>query len=142
MITAKMLLKSQENNVWSISPDNTVFEAIKEMENRGVGALLVMQSEKLIGIISERDYTRKIILNDLSSKDTKVSAIMVTNVICVKDSDAIEDCMRLMYKHNFRHLPVLEGETVIGMLSIKDVLGGLLHEKEDLIHQLENYINS
>ena len=142
MVTAKHLLLTRKNHIWSISPDTSVFEAIKEMEKRGVGALLVMEDEHLVGILSERDYTRKIILKDLSSKEVEVARIMVKDVICVQHNQSIEECMKLMYDHAFRHLPVLEGEKVIGMLAIKDVLGGLLHEKDDLIHQLENYINS
>lgn len=141
MITAKQLLQKRTNDIWSITPDATVFEAVKEMEKRSVGALLVMEGEELAGILSERDYTRKIILNDLSSKKVLVSKIMVRDVICVDHSQSIEECMKLMYSHNFRHLPALENGKVIGMLTIKDVLGGLLNEKDDLIHQLESYIS-
>lgn len=142
MITAQQLLCQRQQPIWSIEKGSTVYDAIKEMEKRGVGALLVMEDERLIGIISERDYTRKIVLMDRSSKTTLVKEIMSTNVISVQQNESMNECMRQMYDHAIRHLPVLEGNTVVGMLSIKDVLGGLLSEKEDLIHQLENYIHS
>jgi CBS domain-containing protein len=140
-ITVKQLLQKRSNEICSIAPDAAVFEALKEMEKHSVGALLVMEGEELVGILSERDYTRKIILKDRSSKKALVSEIMIKNPICIDHNQSIEECMKLMYSHNFRHLPALEDGKVIGLLTIKDVLGGILNEKEELIHQLENYIS-
>ncbi|MFK8066780.1 MAG: CBS domain-containing protein [Gammaproteobacteria bacterium] len=143
MNTALQILnKRDDRRIWSIKPDATVYEAIAEMDKRSVGALLVMDEDRLFGIISERDYTRKIVLKQKSSRTTKVSDIMTQNVYCVQKEESIDKCMRIMHEHAFRHLPILDGETVIGMLTVKDVLGILLCEKDELIHQLENYINS
>ncbi len=143
MNTAQQVLNSRDDHrIWSIKPDATVYEAIAEMDNRSVGALLVMEGEQLLGIISERDYTRKIVLKQKSSRTTKVLDIMTQDIFCAQKEESIDKCMRLMHKHAFRHLPILDGKTVIGMLTVKDVLGSLLSEKDELIHQLENYINS
>ena len=142
MNTAQQILDSRHNSrMWSVTPDIMVFDAIKEMDRHGVGALLVMDGEQLAGIISERDYTRKIALKDKSSHSTKVSNIMTRDVFTVQKEESVDNCMRNMHDKGFRHLPILDGENVIGMLSIKDVLGALLSEKDELIHQLEHYIS-
>ncbi len=142
MNTAQQLLASRHNNrMWSVTPDIMVFDAIKEMDKHGVGALLVLEEEKLAGVISERDYTRSIALKDKSSHSTKVSEIMTREVFTVQKEESIDSCMRYMHDKGFRHLPIMDGEEVIGMLSIKDVLGAMLSEKDELINQLEHYIS-
>jgi len=140
--TAQQILDSRHNNrIWSVSPEIMVFDAIKEMDKHGVGALLVVEGEDLSGIISERDYTRKIALKDKSSHSTKVSEIMTRDVFTVQKDESTDNCIRYMHDRGFRHLPIMDGEKVIGMLSIKDVLGAMLSEKDELINQLEHYIS-
>ncbi len=142
MNTAQQILDSRHNNrMWSITPSVMVFDAIKEMDKHGVGALLVLEEDRLAGIISERDYTRKIALKDKSSHSTKVSDIMTQDVFTVQKDETIDNCMRHMHDKGFRHLPIMDGEKVVGMLSIKDVLGAMLSEKDELINQLEHYIS-
>ena len=142
MNTAQQILDNRHNNrMWSTTSDVMVFDAIKEMDVHGVGALLVLDGEQLSGIISERDYTRKIALKDKSSHSTKVSEIMTRDVFTVQKEESVDSCMRYMHDKGFRHLPILDGEKVIGMLSIKDVLGAMLSEKDELINQLEHYIS-
>ncbi len=142
MNTARQILDSRHNNrMWFVTPDIMVFDAIKEMDKHGVGALLVLEENRLAGIISERDYTRKIALKDKSSHTTKVSEIMTREVFTVQKEESIDNCMRYMHDKGFRHLPIMDGENVIGMLSIKDVLGAMLSEKDELINQLEHYIS-
>ncbi len=142
MNTAQQILDNQHNNrMWSVTPDTMVFDAIKEMDQYGVGALLVMEGEQLAGIISERDYTRKVVLKDKSSHSTKVSVIMTPDVFTVQKEESIDNCMRHMHDKSFRHLPIMDGKKVIGMLSIKDVLGAMLSERDELINQLEQYIS-
>src|SRR5271157_2025201 len=120
------ILARKGSAVWSISPDATVFEAIQLMADKNVGALPVMDNSRLIGIISERDYTRKVILKGLSSKDTLVRDIMTREVLTASPSDSIEDCIRVMTEKRVRHLPVLEGTKMIGILSIGDVLKSVI----------------
>lgn len=141
MITVQHLLREKGSSVWSIGPEATVYEAVEMMAEKGVGALLVMEWNRLMGIISERDYTRKIVLKDRSSRDTKVKEIMTTKVFHVTPDESVDECMVLMAHHRFRHLPVLEGDRVVGMLSIRDILNSVISEKQLLIEQLENYIS-
>lgn len=141
MITVQHLLQEKGSSVWSIGPEATVYEAVEMMAEKGVGALLVMEWTRLVGIISERDYTRKIVLKDRASRDTKVKEIMTAKVFHVTPDESIDECMVLMAHHRFRHLPVLEGDRVVGMLSIRDVLNSVISEKQLLIQQLENYIS-
>ena len=141
MVTVQQVLREKGFHVWSIGPEATVYEAVALMAERGVGALPVLDwANHLVGIISERDYTRKIVLKDRSSRDTKVREIMTSEVIHVELSDSIDDCMVLMSENRIRHLPVLEGDRVVGVLSIKDVLNTIIVEKQMLIEQLEHYI--
>ncbi len=127
-------------HVWSVSPTDTVFSAIATMAQREVGALTVMQNDKLVGIVSERDYTRKVILRDRSSKDTHVSDIMTYDVIEVAPHDQIADCVKLMKDHHIRHLPVLDAGKVVGMLSLRDLFSEIIDEQADTIDQLQHYI--
>ena len=140
MVTVRQVLREKGSNVWSVAPDATVFEAIQIMAEKGVGALLVMEWSRLVGVISERDYPRKIVLKDRSSRATMVRDIMTEKVIHVAPDTSIDECMMLMSDNRIRHLPVLEGERVVGVMSVKDVLHNIISEKQSLIQQLESYI--
>ena len=126
--------------LWSVTPDDTVFEAIKVLAEKGVGALIVMEKGKLVGILSERDYTRKIALEGKNSKETKVRDIMTSNVLTVSPKTRTRECMAIMSEKNFRHLPVVDGDIVVGMLSIRDLMNDIIAEHENTISQLESYI--
>jgi CBS domain-containing protein len=139
-VTVARVLASKGPDVWSIAPDATVYEAIALMAQRGVGALLVMEGDRLVGIVSERDYARKVILQDRSSRDTLVSTIMTKDVVSVRPDHSIEACMALMTEKRIRHLPVVDGEQVIGILSIGDLVKYIIADRELLIEQLEGYI--
>ncbi|OGT80822.1 MAG: histidine kinase [Gammaproteobacteria bacterium RIFCSPLOWO2_02_FULL_61_13] len=136
------LLKSKGHDVWSIAPGDIVFNAIKMMADKGVGALMVMDGDKLVGVISERDYARKVILQGRSSKDTPVRDIMTTPVICARPEQTVEAGMALMTEKRIRHLPVVEEGRLVGIVSIGDLVKSILAEKEFLIAQLETYITS
>ena len=134
------LLKHKGWNVWSLSPDATVYEAIDQMAQMGVGALLVMEGEKLVGIVSERDYARKVILKGKSSRETRVREIMSNPVFCAPPELTVEQTMSLMTEKRVRHLPVVVGEKVVGVISIGDVVRGIIDDKEFDIQQLTKYI--
>jgi len=140
MITVKQLLENRDPNLWSVSPDATVFDAITLMDEKSIGALLVMENDTLVGIHSERDYTRKIAIKNRSSRETRVGDIMSHKVISVTPQQTVDECMLLMSKHHIRHLPVIDNGTVAGMVSIMDLLKSILKEKEFIIEQLESYI--
>lgn len=139
--TVRQILEDKGYNIHSISPDDMVIDAIRLMADAKAGALLVMEDGKVVGIISERDYTRKVILNNRSSQNTPVRDIMTSNVISVRPEQNIEDCMVIMSKYQVRHLPVIEDNKAIGMLSVMDVVKSIISEKEFIIEQLENYIS-
>jgi CBS domain-containing protein len=141
MATVAQLLGRKPKSIYSITPDAPVLDAIRAMAEHGVGALLVMQGEKLAGILSERDYARKVILMGRSSSDTPVSQIMTAQVITVKPSESAQRCMQIMTDRRVRHLPVVEGDRVVGMLSIGDLVRAVLAEQAQTIEQLENYIH-
>ena len=138
--TVQQLLVGKDHKVYSVSPDTFVFDAIKMMEQAKVGALLVINNDELVGIVSERDYARKVILKDRQSHSTPVKDIMTQNVLSVSQHDLVDDCLRIMSDNHIRHLPVLENNHPIGILSVMDVVKNILSEKQDLIDQLENYI--
>ncbi len=140
MPTVAQLLDTKSRDVWSISPQATVYDAIKEMAERKVGALAVVEDDTLAGIVSERDYARKVILQHRSSRDTPVSAIMTDKVVYVRPEQSLEDCMALMTAKHIRHLPVMQDDRLVGMLSIGDLVKSILADKELLIEQLEGYI--
>ena len=140
MVTMKDLLDSKGRDVWSIAPGVVVFDAIKLMADKGIGALPVIEAETLVGIISERDYARKVILQGRSSKDTPIRDIMTTQVYCVGPEQSIDLAMTLMTEKHIRHLPILEGARVIGIISIGDLVKSILAEKDFVIGQLESYI--
>ena len=142
MATASALLKHKGREIYSVPPDAPVLEAIKLMAQRGVGALLVMQRDRLLGVMSERDYARKVILMGRSSNETPVSEIMSSPVLTVHPDQSVNDCMRLMTENRVRHLPVVEGERVVGVLSIGDLVRAVVEEQQQTIEQLEHYIRS
>jgi CBS domain-containing protein len=142
MATASALLKYKGRVIYSVPPDAPVLEAIKEMAEHSIGALLVMQHERLLGVVSERDYARKVILKGRSSSETLVSQIMSAPVLTVRAEQSVNDCMRIMSENRVRHLPVVDGERVIGVLSIGDLVRAVLEEQQQTIEQLEHYIHS
>jgi len=134
------LLSQKGGQVWTVTPEAMVFDAIHMMAEKNVGALLVTDQGKLIGIISERDYTRKVALKGKSSKQTAVREILSTHVVHVSPGHTIEECMRLMTDHRIRHLPVLEAEKIVGVVSIGDLVNWIISAQSTTIHQLETYI--
>jgi CBS domain-containing protein len=142
MKTVNEILLAKANKLLSIAPDASVLDALKLMAEREVGALVVLEGEKLAGIFSERDYARKVILFGKSSRDTPVSEIMTHKVVCVRPDQSVEDCMALMTDKRIRHLPVLQAERVIGVISIGDVVKEVISEQRFVIEQLEHYIHS
>lgn len=128
------------NALWSVKPDDTVFDAISVLADKEVGALIVMHKGKLVGIVSERDYTRKIALRGKNSREAKVADIMTANVLVVSPSTRTRACMAIMSEKNIRHLPVVDGDTVVGMLSIRDLMNDIISDHEFTISQLESYI--
>jgi CBS domain-containing protein len=142
MATVSALLKHKGRVIYSVPPDAPVLEAIREMAEHSVGALLVMQHEHLMGVVSERDYARKVILKGRSSSETLVSQIMSTPVLTVRPDQSVNECMRIMTESRVRHLPVVDGERVVGVLSIGDLVRAVLEEQQQTIEQLEQYIHS
>ena len=140
MKTVRHLLEGKVHKLLSISPEATVFEALEKMAEHDVGALIVLEEDRLVGIFSERDYARKIILHGKSSKDTRVTEIMTAKVICVRPTQTVEECMALMTDKRIRHLPVLQDGRVIGVVSIGDVVKEMLSQQKFIIEQLEHYI--
>jgi len=136
----KSVLRVKEHAVWSISPEATVYEAIEQMAERQIGALVVLIGGKLAGIVSERDYARKVILKGKSSHETRVREIMTTPALSVTPHHSVDECMRLMTSRRVRHLPVLEGDKVIAMVSIGDLVNWIITSHEETIHHLQNYI--
>jgi CBS domain-containing protein len=134
------ILTKKSGEIFSIWPDATVFEAIELMDQKNVGALLVMEAQRLVGMISERDYTRKVVLRGKRSREIKVAEIMSTEVTTSRRQDSVEDCLRLMTEKHFRHLPVLDGDTVVGIISIGDLVKWVIASQSAAIAHLENYI--
>jgi CBS domain-containing protein len=135
------LLCNKGRNVWSIDPDATVFEAIQLMAEKNIGALPVMRDGKLLGLFSERDYTRKVVLKGKTSRQTPVREIIPTEVVSVECGETIEECMRLMTEHRVRHLPVLEGSRVVGIISIGDLVNWIISAQDMALTQMQDYIS-
>ncbi|NEU08897.1 CBS domain-containing protein [Flavihumibacter sp. R14] len=134
------ILQSKNNSTFSVNPDSTVFEALELMVEKNVGALLVMEQENFIGIFTERDYARKVILKGKASKETPIREIMTEDPITVSPDNSIEDCMRLMTNKFIRHLPVVDNGKLIGIISIGDVVKFIIEEQRFIIENLEHYI--
>ncbi len=139
--TIDAILNQKSREIFAIPPDATVFEAIEMMDNKNVGALLVMDGKKLVGMFSERDYTRKIVLRGKRSRETKVAEIMSTNLTVTHPREPVEKCLRLMTDKRIRHLPVLDGDKVVGVISIGDLVKWVISCQSAAIAHLENYIS-
>lgn len=139
-ITVNQILMEKGHQVWHISPDTSVYFALQEMADKNIGAILVMDGTQLVGILSERDYARKVVLRGKSSVITPVKEIMTEHVVTVKPTDSLADCMALMTEQHFRHLPVMENNQLVGLISIGDVVKAVISEQAFVIEQLENYI--
>jgi CBS domain-containing protein len=140
MRTVSDIVKKKGNHVWSVTPSTTVFDTLKLMAEREIGAVVVLDQGKLVGIFSERDYARQVILKGRTSKDTPVREVMSPRVMFVRSENTVEDCMALMTDKRVRHLPVLQDGALLGMVSIGDVVKDMIAEKEFIIEQLANYI--
>lgn len=138
--SVRLILKTKGSQIWSLAPSATVYEAISRMSEKNVGALLVVSEGKLVGIISERDYARKVILQGKSSKEILVGEVMTSPVITVTPNHTVDECMRIMTSHHIRHLPVLEGEKLAGAISIGDLVKAVISTQAETIQHLGNYI--
>lgn len=140
--TIEQILRSKGGGIWSIEPDATVYEALARMAERDVGALLVMSGDRLLGVISERDYARKVILQGLSSRETLVRDIMTGDPVVAGPVDTVDECMRKMTRHRVRHLPVVDRERVIGVISIGDLVKVIISDQAETIDHLHTYISA
>lgn len=142
MATVRALLEAKEKGFWTVISETTAYDALRIMAEQDVGALLVVRGSKLLGIFTERDYSRKVVLKGRSSRETPVGELMTTSVCCVTPEDTTEQCMALMNDKRVRHLPVLEDGHLVGLVSVRDVVKMIISEKEKKIKDLENYIAS
>jgi len=140
MKTVGDLLQGKGREVWSVAPDTTVYEALALMAERRIGAVVVTKDGRVVGILSERDYARQVVLKGKTSRETPVHEIMTSRVVYVRLQHSVEDCMALMTDKRVRHLPVIEAEKLVGIISIGDVVKAVISEKQFIIEQLENYI--
>lgn len=138
--TVRWILHRKGYDVWYLSPEATVYEAIALMAEKGIGALPVTSEGKLVGIISERDYARKVILKGRLSRETRVSAIMTSPVITITPDLKVDECMQIVTERRIRHLPVTDGDQLVGMISIGDLVKSIMNEQADMIEQLTSYI--
>jgi len=141
MHTAAEILRAKGHDVWSIGPDVAIIEALTAMAEKRVGALLVMDNDKLVGIVTERDYARKVALEERSSRQSLVRDIMSHRVLCVRPDQTVQECMALMSDKRARHLPVVDHKKVIGLISIGDLVKAIIAEQQFEIEQLQYYIN-
>jgi CBS domain-containing protein len=140
-IVAQVIKNKAEQDIFTISPEATVLEAIKIMADKGIGALVVSEGEKVVGILSERDYTRKVTLMERSSYSTTVAEIMTSKVLTVSLNNTVEECLQLMTDRHLRHLPVLDNEKLVGFISIGDLVKAAMEDQKNLIEQLKQYIS-
>jgi CBS domain-containing protein len=141
MTTIKHVLDYKGHDVQSISPDASVFEALKAMAEHDIGSLAVLENDKLVGIITERHYSREIVLKGKTSSATRVRDIMSTRVVCARPEQSVEECMAIMTARAVRHLPVIEHERIVGIVSIGDMVKGVIGDQKFIIEQLEHYIH-
>lgn len=141
MANVKRVLQGKGHEVWSIGPEASVFDAIAMMAEKEVGALVVMEAEKLVGVMTERDYARKVVLQGRSSKGTRIKDIMTSRVAYTRPDQSVEECMAVMTDKRIRHLPVMDGDKVLGMISIGDLVKTIIEEQQQVIEQLEQYIS-
>ncbi len=141
MASVKQLLQGKGHDVWSIGPEASVYDAIAKMAQEEVGALVVLEGELLVGVVSERDYARKVVLQGRSSRDTKTKDIMTTRVAYARPDQSVEDCMAMMTEKRIRHLPVMDGDKLLGVISIGDLVKYIIEEQKHVIEQLEQYIS-
>ena len=140
MKTVSDLLQGKGRDVWSVTPDSTVYEALALMAERRIGAVVVREGPRVVGILSERDYARQVVLKGKTSRETPVREIMTSRVVYVRPQQSVEDCMAIMTDKRVRHLPVIERDELVGLVSIGDVVKAVISEKQFIIEQLENYI--
>jgi CBS domain-containing protein len=140
MKTARDLLREKGTQVYATSPEASVYDALQQMADKNIGALIVFEGDRLVGLISERDYARKIVLKNKFSRETAVTEIMSRDVVTVAPDKNLEECMEVITEHRVRHLPVVEDDRVLGIISIGDVVKGIINHKEFIIEQLEYYI--
>ena len=141
MESISQLLDLKGHNVWSVAPQDQVFEAIRVMAEKGVGALLVIDNDRLVGIVSERDYARKVILVGKSSKSTHVEEIMTADPVTVTPRQSVDECLSIMTARKFRHLPVVDGDELVGVLSLGDLVKSIIEDQKHQIDSLEHYIS-
>ncbi|MCE7059940.1 CBS domain-containing protein [Dyadobacter sp. CY343] len=141
MLVQHVMGNKPVNAIWSVTQDNTVFEALELMAAKNIGAVLVLENDLLIGIFSERDYARKVILQGRGSRDTLIREVMTSKVITVETDDKIEECMQIMSDKHIRHLPVNQHGNLIGIISINDIVSAIMHEQKEHISTLESYIS-
>lgn len=139
-VTIRHLMEIKGNDLWSISPGTSVFDALRMMSDKDVGALVVFEGEKMVGILSERDYARKVVLLGKTSRETKVGDIMSKTVYTIHPDQTVEEAMEVMNNHHVRHLPIIENERVIGMISLRDVVRAVIHRQRQEIRNLEDKI--
>lgn len=141
MASVRQILQGKGHDIWSIGPELSVYDAIALMAREEVGALVVLDGETLVGVLSERDYARKVVLQGRSSKDTKIKDIMTTRVAFARPDQSVEDCMAMMTDKRIRHLPVMDGDKLLGVISIGDLVKCIIEEQQHVIEQLEQYIS-
>jgi CBS domain-containing protein len=141
MINVRDLLRKKGNEIWSVTPEATAYDALQLMVEKNAGALLVMKDEKVVGILSERDIARKVELKGQTSRQTQVKDIMTSKVLYVEGSQSLEECMAVMIDKNIRHLPVYEEGKLVGLISVRDVLKEMVDQQKFMISQLEHYIS-
>ncbi len=141
MASVKQILQGKGHDVWSIGPEASVYDAIAMMADKEVGALAIVDADLLVGVLSERDYARKVVLQGRSSKGTKIKDIMTTRVAYARPGQSVEECMAIMTEKRIRHLPVMDGDKLLGMISIGDLVKAIIEEQQHVIEQLEQYIN-
>jgi CBS domain-containing protein len=141
MKIVKQLLSPKPHEVWSVSPSNSVYEALQLMAAKDIGAVLVVENSQVVGIFSERDYARKVILKGKASKETQVGELMTKDVLYVRPDQSLEDCMALMTEKHIRHLPVMEQNKLLGIVTIGDIVKAIISEQQFTIRELENYIS-